>query len=77
MVENLGNAPGCESSNQPLDIIFPKRPFGKTKIIYRLFQSKWFQQWRWLHYDQSRILAFCYTCPGSEEWENETVWNEL
>ena len=24
--------------------------------------SKWFQRWPWLHYDEDRDLAFCFTC---------------
>ena len=26
------------------------------------FQSQWFSKWQWLHYDQSRDMAFCHTC---------------
>ena len=51
-----------EKPNQPLDLAFPKRQFGKTKVVNRSFQAQWFQKFRWLHYDQSRNLAFCHTC---------------
>ena len=50
------------SANQPLQFDFPKREFGKTKIVKRAFQAQWFGKWRWLHYDCSRDLAFCHTC---------------
>lgn len=42
--------------------MFPKREFGKTIIVKRSFQSQWFSKWQWLHYDESRDLAFCHTC---------------
>ena len=32
---------------------FPKRRFGKTKVVNRSFQ---------IHYDESRDLAFFHTC---------------
>ena len=50
------------SANQPLQFDFPKREFGKTKMVKRAFQAQWFGKWRWLHYDCSRDLAFCHTC---------------
>ena len=28
--------------NQPHDFSFPKRQFGKSKLVYRSFQSQWF-----------------------------------
>jgi len=55
-----------EKPNQPLDFAFPKRQFGKTKLhVNRSFQAQWFQTFRWLHYDQSRDLAFCHTCVSA------------
>ena len=51
-----------ERPNQPMHFKFPKRPFGKTKVVNRSFQNQWFEKWRWLHYDESRDLAFCHTC---------------
>ena len=52
----------AERPNQPMKFNFPKRQFGKTKIVNRSFQSQWFQKWRWLHYDESRDLAYCHIC---------------
>ena len=43
----------AERPNQPMKFNFLKRQFGKTKIVNRSFQ------WRWLHYDESRDLAYC------------------
>jgi hypothetical protein len=57
VLPNVGEAP-----NQPLDFAFPKRDFGKTKVVRRAFQAQWFTKWPWLHYDSGQDLAFCYTC---------------
>lgn len=53
-----------ESPNQPsqFKFKFPKRNFGKTKVVTRTFQASWFGKWAWLHYDEARDLAFCHTC---------------
>ena len=47
---------------QPRHFSFPKRSFGKKNVVYRSFQAAWFDQWRWLHYDCARDVAFCFTC---------------
>ena len=47
--------------NQPPQFDFPKREFGKTKPVKRAFQAQWFMKWKWLHYDCSRDLVFCFT----------------
>ena len=52
---------GSDKANQPLHFDFPKREFGKTKIVKRAFQAHWFGKCRWLHYDCSRDLVFCHT----------------
>lgn len=51
-----------EKPHQPLSFKFPKREFGKTSIVKRSFQPQWFSRWPWLHYDEERDLAFCFTC---------------
>ena len=48
--------------NQPPQFDFPKREFGKTKPVKRVFQAQWFKKWKWLHYDCSRDLVFCHIC---------------
>ena len=48
--------------HQPIEFVFPKRKFGKTKVCERSFQATWFQQFPWVHYDETRDLAFCHTC---------------
>ena len=51
-----------DEPNQPRRYNFPKRLFGKKSVVYHSFQAAWFDRWRWLHYDCSRDLAFCFTC---------------
>ena len=41
---------------------FPKRSFGKTKIVERSFQPSWFDKWPFLHYDEVSDRVFCHTC---------------
>ena len=51
-----------DNPNQPRRFSFPKQQYGKTKVVHRAFQPQWFEKWKWLHYDESRDLAFCHTC---------------
>ena len=51
--------------NQPTDCSFPRREFGKSKITYRSFQGQWFKQWKWLHYDSVRDVAYCHYCVSA------------
>ena len=42
---------------------FPKRPFGKTEVVYRSCQANWFRSWSWLATlwrNQGR--RFCFLC---------------
>ena len=70
----LGMA-SCSSSNtetsvvdlqrkphQPVNFNFPKRSFGKTKVVKRSFQGSWFKQWPFLHYDEAEDSVYCQTC---------------
>jgi len=41
---------------------FPKRSFGKTKIVERSFQQCWFAKWPFSHYDEVNDRAFCHMC---------------
>ena len=52
----------AEKPHQPLSFKFPKREFGKKSVVKRSFQPQWFARWKWLHYDEERDLAFCFTC---------------
>ncbi|XP_052253227.1 zinc finger MYM-type protein 1-like [Dreissena polymorpha] len=53
--------------NQPRNFAFPKRTFGKKKPEQRSFQSCWFDSFTWLHYDESRDLAFCHLCMAAKK----------
>ena len=53
--------------HQPRSFNFPTRSFGKTKVVSRLFQSKWFDKYKWLHYDEAKDTAYCYTCRMADE----------
>ena len=48
--------------HQPLNFTFPKRSFGKKKVVQRSFQPSWFSQWPFLHYDESKDVVYCHTC---------------
>ena len=68
IVPSLGNKP-----NQPTSFSFPKRSFGKKDPVFRSFQSSWFKKWPWLHYDQAKDLAFCFTCIKASKLGNQRV----
>jgi len=48
--------------HQPTGFKFPLRGFGVKNTVYRSFQPPWFQRWPFLHYDESRDVAFCHVC---------------
>ena len=50
--------------HQPLTFSFPKRAFGKSKVVNRSFQPSWFSLWPFLHYDKANDSVFCYTFDG-------------
>ena len=39
---------------------YPKRSFGKAKIVERSFQPSWFVKWSFLHYDEvaDRVMTW-------------------
>ena len=47
-----------EKPLQPDGMTFPRRPFGKTKVVHYSFHK----QWMWLHYDASNDLTYCFIC---------------
>ena len=57
---DLPNIPSAP--HQPTNFEFPKRAFGKTKVVYRSFQPTWFKQWPFLHYDETNDVVYCHTC---------------
>ena len=49
-------------AHQPKKFKFPKRSFGKKTVVYRSFQSSWFEKWPWLHYIENDDAVTCITC---------------
>lgn len=43
---------------------FPKREFGKTKVVQRSCRAAWFTTWPWLHYQSVNPddVVFCHVC---------------
>ena len=35
--------------------------------MHRSFQSKWFDKYTWLHYDEGKDSAYCFTCKTADE----------
>ena len=57
----MDSAEGSVPSNphQPdTSFRFPKRSFGKTKVVEQAFQQSWFAKWTFLHYDEMNDLYF-------------------
>lgn len=50
-----------QTPNQPSNINFPKKLYGKQ---YRSVQSTWFKEFPWLHYDEKSDSLFCYVCSN-------------
>jgi len=56
-----------ERPHQPRTLCFPKRSFGKTRVVQVAFKPTWFDRWNRLHYDESSDAAFCHVCAKAEE----------
>ena len=65
----------ADQPNQPSNLKFPKREFGCKMKVKRSFQTTWFKRWRWLHYDESNDVAFCYWCIKAYKEKKLTVSN--
>ena len=53
--------------HQPQSFNFPSRAFGKAKVTHHSFQSKWFNKYKWLHYNEAQDAAYCYTYKTADE----------
>ena len=42
------------SAHQARSFRFPKRQFGKSKLVFRSFPVSWFDSWQWLHYVKTK-----------------------
>ena len=61
MATSLMVASVPEKPHQPTNLTFPKRSFGQKGVL-RCFQSSWFTQWPFLHYDEAQDVTYCHTC---------------
>ena len=59
--------------NQPKTFKFPQCSFGQKTPVKRNFQSSWFANRTWLHYDEANDLAYYHVCMLLTETENWTV----
>ena len=41
---------------------FHSAPLVRKKTVKRSFQSSWFANRTWLHYDEANDLAYCHVC---------------
>ena len=56
--------------NQPKTFKFPQRSFGQKNPVKRSFQSSWFANRTWLHYNEANDLAYCHVCMLLTETES-------
>ena len=49
---------------QPINFNFPRKRYGKQT---RSFQSKWFTEFPWLHYNEQNDSALCFICAQQHE----------
>ena len=57
-----------EGPHQPQTYNFPSRPFQKMEVVqHHSIQSKWFNKYMWLHYDEGKDSAYCFTCKTADE----------
>ena len=50
------------SAHQARSFRYPKRQFGKSKLVFRIFQVAWFDSWWCVHYVEDGDKAICHTC---------------
>ena len=50
------------TTHQPLSSIYPKRVYGKEKIVYCSSPWHWFLTWPFLHYSEAEDAVYCHTC---------------
>ena len=66
-VSDSESAAVMEGPHQTRSGSFPSNAFGKTKVVNYSFQNKWFDKYKWLHYDEVQDAAYCYPCKTAEE----------
>ena len=61
-MEKSDSVPFPDKPCQPRNVIFPKKSFGKSVQKEYSFQVRWFDSWKWLHWDDGKKAVFCHTC---------------
>ena len=56
-----------QKPSQPINFKFPKKRYGKQT---RAFQSKWFTEFPWLHYNEQNDSVLCFICAQQHEKSN-------
>ena len=49
----------------PSNFSFPKRDFGKDKVVKQGCLHSWFSIWPWLYYQARDDVVFCHICVGA------------
>ena len=68
----------------PSTFDFPRRNFGKKKVVQQFCRAEWFSTWPWLHYHASDDVVLCHVCitgnsesslvfAGFKNWKDGTV----
>ena len=58
--QHLDNPQILDAPHQPRSFHFPRHLFGNKNVVKRGFNASWFDSHTWLHYDESKDLAFCF-----------------
>ena len=69
MAKSLPDVP-----HQPQKYNYPKRDFGKTKVVKRSFQPCWYEKWSWLHYNEGQDSVLCFTCTQASQ-QKKILWS--
>ena len=62
-----------DAPHQPRSFRFPRRSFGSKTVVKRGFKASWFDNHTWLHYDESKDLAFCFLCMKAVKKNTQTT----
>ena len=57
--------------NQPANFDYPKRSFGNGPL--RSFNMNWYNHFLWLHYNEEKDAAFCFTCMTADRTKLRTT----
>jgi len=59
-----------DKPHQPRRLGYPTRTFGKKNPEKWTFRAVWFEEWRWLHYDEASDIAFFSFVMKQRQKEN-------